>query len=214
MLVAKRRAEKTMPSPSSDLRFGAARMLCAVAFVLCLLAPLSVRGADPDPTPQQLQDQVKNLELRQKIVLESMEKTYSYGLWFIGVAVAITTLLSAIRYVQDQQLLKDAQELGKSYKLKFDTTNALMTSIKNALEYYKSAQDIENRVKELKDLQTQTARHSEDQMTALNNAAMELCPQCKRNSHNDPNVQRLVRDFHDQYEILKLSAQDDRAVER
>src|SRR5436305_12463725 len=107
------------------LRFRTGRFSVLVVF-LWLLTPLPVLSADPEPTAQQLQEQIKNLELRQKTVLESMEKTYSYGFWFISFAVTITTLLSAIRYVQDQRLLKDAQELGKSYKLNIDTTNALM----------------------------------------------------------------------------------------
>src|SRR5262249_42902701 len=39
----------------------------------------------------------------------------------------------------------------------------------------------------------------------LNDLAMELSPRCKRNAHNDPIVQRLVREFHDKQEILTRS---------
>lgn len=153
-------------------------------------------------------EEVATLQLRQQVVIDAMEKSYSNGFWFISIAVAITTLLSAIRYVQDQRLMKDAQDIGKSYKVNIETTNQLMISIKGALDYYKSAQEIEAKVNELKNLQTENLRHSQGQMDSLNDLAIELSPKCKRKAHNDPSIQRQVRNFHDQHEIVKRSSRE------
>ncbi len=183
------------------------RYLIIPAIVCLCLTNAPSALAQPDPAIQRLDDAVKTLEQRQSIVIEAMEKTYQHGFWFIAIAVSITTLLSAIRYLQDQRLMKDAQEIGKSYKTNIETTNQLMLSIKNALDYYQKAQDMERKVEELKALQTAETQRTEGQMADLNDAAMDLSPQCKRASHNDPDVQRLVRDFHGRYEILRRSAQ-------
>ncbi len=170
-----------------------------------------LRAQTPDLALQHLDNKITTLEERQQIVVEAMEKTYSNGFWFIGIVVAFTTLLSGLRYIHDQRLvqrlLSDAQELGKSYKTNIETTNQLMSSITNALVFYEGAQKTLADLAEVKAFQAQAAHHSEEQINRLNDLAIKLSPQCRRNSHNDQNIQHQVRDFHDQYQVVELSSQ-------
>ncbi len=183
-----------------------------VALIVVFALPVIAEQQQIDSNAQQLQAQMKNVEKKQEIVIESMERSYTNGFWFLGAIAGIITLLSALRYVQDQRSMKlmeeqlsDAKELGKSYKGNIDTTNALMTSVKSALDYYKEAQESLKKVAELAEENEKEAKRWEKQMMELNGLAMELTPRCKRNAHNDPIIQSLVRDFHDEHQILMRS---------
>ena len=184
-------------------------LMSIVALIVVFALPVKAEQQQIDSNVQQLQEKMKNVERRQDIVVESMDRTYkngfesmerSYqnGFWFLGAIAGITTLLSALRYVQDQSTLK--------------TTNELMTSVKNALEYYEEAQksytkaqESLTKVAELAADNENEAKRWEKQMIELNNRAIELTPRCKRNAHNEPIVQSLVHDFHDEHQILMRS---------
>jgi tetratricopeptide (TPR) repeat protein len=161
------------------------------------------------PTTAELQRDLRNLEERQRIAIDGMEKTYRNGFWFLGFIVGVSTLMNIFRQFEERRILKyqelqlaEARELGKSYKANLDGTFALMGSVKNVIEYFKTGQEAADRIKKLEGAFTAETDQWEAQLAALNDRAVKLSPRCKRNSHNDPEIQRALRDFHDDSQIV------------
>ncbi|MGD9212827.1 MAG: hypothetical protein PVI90_18730, partial [Desulfobacteraceae bacterium] len=180
-------------------------------YLLILIAPSTLEAGQDKQfvSIKSFSDALKNIEKRQDIVIESMKNQYQYGLWFLGLISGIVTLLSLIRHIQDHRLIKfqeqqiaDAKELGNSYKSNIDTTNSLMVSVKNALEYYEKAQEALKKVSELESQQQKESSQWEEQMRNMNDQAITIHLQCRRNSHNNSKIQHIVRDFSLHYDLL------------
>src|SRR4051794_37086117 len=75
-----------------------------------VLLAASVVPLHSQPTPAELERQVRLLEDRQKIAIEGMERTYKNGFWFLGFVAGITTLLGIFRQLEDRKLLKYQEE--------------------------------------------------------------------------------------------------------
>ena len=166
-----------------------------LTFLLVLIAAMAFAAdqAKQFVTVQSFSDALKNIEKRQDIVIESMKNQYQYGLWFLGLISGVVALLSLIRHIQDHRLIKfqeqqiaDAKELGSSYKSNIDTTNSLMVSVKDALEYYKEAQKALKTVSELESQQQKESSQWEEQMHNMNDQAITIHLKCRRNSFLNP----------------------------
>jgi len=154
----------------------------------------------------------ENIEKRQDIVIEAMEDQYKYGLWFIVSITGLIALLSGIRYVQDQRIMKlqeqqlaDAKGIGKIYE-------DIMKLTKEALEFYAKAQQASMEAQEalkvvsqLEAQQQKESSHWEEQMHDLNDNAIVINLKCRRDSHNNPEIQRLVREFAVNFNVINSS---------
>jgi len=81
-----------------------------------------------------------------------------------------------------------------------------MNSVKSVIEFFRSAQEAADAVKELQGAYQSETTRWEAQMAALNEKAVKLSPLCRRSAHNNPEVQRAVRDFHDEFLIVTRGA--------
>ena len=191
--------------------------LLAGAMLILLLIPatpfLAAPADPPSPGPGrsvgELDRDLKLLEERQKIAIEGLERQYQHGFWFIVGITMFSSLLALYKQIQDQRLLKlhedqiaDSKKLGESYKDNLGTTIQLMNSVKGVIDFFKDAQDTVKNVKALQDAQTQEANRWERQLSELNALAIQLTKRCKRKAHNDPAIQKALRDFHSEYLII------------
>jgi len=61
---------------------------------------------NPAPTVADLARDVRDLDERQKIAIDGIERTYQHTYWFFASIAGIATLFSLLRHFEDRRLLK------------------------------------------------------------------------------------------------------------
>ena len=95
-----------------------------------------------------------------------------------------------------ERLFAASSFLNKGYLRRVD---------KNTAEFYKEAQKALKTVSELESQQQKESSQWEEQMHNMNDQAITIHLKCRRNSHNDSEIQHIVRDFSLHYDLLVRS---------
>ena len=196
------------------------KSLCIFLFLSLFLCGTSL-AQSPEKLPVQmsihgihreLSSEISHLKDRQDIVLESVSNSFNRAVGLLGILGAVITVLTILQYRRDERIIRsqekqieDAKELGKSYKENISSITGLVQAMEGALKLFSQAQEMVGTVETLQQEFKKGENHWQEEISKLNEAAMFLSPKCKRNSHNIPEIQRLVSDFFDNYRDVKSS---------